>query len=258
MTTSRPLILITNDDGVEAPGLHRLIETASAAGDVVAVAPSLPQSGMSSAITVNAALFIKEHPGYDGARVYSVNGKPVDCVKLALKALTGRKPDLLLSGINHGSNAGNSVVYSGTMGAAAEGCMAGIPSIGFSLTHHSIKADFGPGLPFVDKIMRDVLANGLPEGICLNVNIPARCEPCGIKVTKAARGYWTEEYQEYTSPHGQPFYWLQGNFVNIDEDDTDTDEYWLDRQYVTVVPYRPEHNEPLSVRQSIADMLGLS
>mgnify|MGYP000759397872 FL=1 len=258
MTTSRPLILITNDDGVEAPGLHRLIETASAVGDVVAVAPSLPQSGMSSAITVNAALFIKEHPGYDGARVYSVNGKPVDCVKLALKALTGRKPDLLLSGINHGSNAGNSVVYSGTMGAAAEGCMAGIPSIGFSLTHHSIKADFGPGLPYVDKIMRDVLVNGLPEGICLNVNIPARCEPCGIKVTKAARGYWTEEYQEYTSPHGQPFYWLQGNFVNIDEGDTDTDEYWLDRQYVTVVPYRPEHNEPQSVRQSIAGMLGLS
>lgn len=257
MTSSRPLILITNDDGVKAPGLHKLIEVARNLGDIIAVAPRLPQSGMSSAITVNSALFINEHPEYDGAKVYSVNGTPVDCVKLALKAIADRKPDLVLSGINHGSNSGNSVVYSGTMGAASEGCMAGIPSIGFSLTHHSIKADFTPGIPFVDRITRAVLANGLPEGICLNVNIPAKCNPEGIKVVRAARGHWTEEYAEYTSPHGQPFYWLQGSFVNLDEGDPTTDEYWLDRQYVTVVPYRPEHNEPESMQKSVADILGL-
>lgn len=256
-SNSRPLILITNDDGVEAPGLHELIAVARCHGDVIAVAPDFPQSGMSSAISVNKALFIKEHPDYEGARVYSVNGTPVDCVKIALKNIAERKPDLILSGINHGSNSGNSVIYSGTMGAASEGCMARIPAIGFSLTHHSIKADFKPGLPFVDKITSDVLSNGLPDGICLNVNIPAKCNPRGIKVVRAARGYWTEEYKEYLTPHGQPFYWLQGNFVNLDEGDTDTDEYWLDQQYVTVVPYRPEHNEPTQVLQSIASTLGL-
>lgn len=257
MTDPRPLILITNDDGVKAPGLHKLIEIARNLGDVIAVAPELPQSGMSSAITVNRALFINEHPEYEGSRVYSVNGTPVDCVKLALRAIADRKPALVLSGINHGSNAGNSVVYSGTMGAASEGCMAGIPSVGFSLTHHSIKADFNPGMPFIDRITRAVLANGLPDGICLNVNIPAKCTPEGIKVVRAARGHWTEEYAEYSTPHGQPFYWLQGNFVNIDEGDPATDEYWLDRQYVTVVPYRPEHNEPESIQKSIAASLGL-
>ena len=258
MTHTRPLILVTNDDGVHAPGLHKLIEAARIHGDVIAVAPDLPQSGMSSAITVNSALLVKDHHGYsEGIRVYSVNGKPVDCVKLALRSITPRRPDLVLSGINHGSNAGNSVVYSGTMGAASEGCLARIPSIGFSLTNHSMTADFGPGLPFIDTIIRSVLASGLPDGICLNVNIPARCEPLGIKVVRAARGYWTEEYKEYTSPHGQPFYWLQGDFVNIDEGDSETDEYWLGRQYVTVVPYRPEHNEPRHVLQSLAEMLGV-
>lgn len=241
--SNRPLILITNDDSVEAPGLHHLINCVSALGDVMAVAPAHPQSGQSSSITVNTPLRLALVERYSTAEVpvYSVTGTPVDCIKLAMHALIpGRRPDLILSGINHGSNAAINILYSGTMGAVLEGCVLGIPSVGFSLLSHSLKADFSETTPFVTDIAGRVLERGLPAGICLNVNIPAKCTPKGVKVVRGARGHWTEEYADYTDPHGKPFYWLTGRFANDEPDNPDTDEYWLKREWVTVVPARPD------------------
>lgn len=254
MNQAKPLIFISNDDGVDAPGLRHLIECVKDMGEVVAVAPSAPHSGMSSAITVNAPLRITRYPDIEGAKVYSVSGTPVDCVKLGLHAVVGRKPDIMLSGVNHGSNSGNSVIYSGTMGAAMEACMVGIPAIGFSLLHHSIAADFSQTTPYIIDFTRKVLEKGLPEQVCLNVNIPAQCVPKGFKVVEAARGYWTEEYAEYTDPHGTPFYWLTGRFVNSEPDNANTDEYWLQREYVTVVPVRPDQTCSSAIPE-ISDIL---
>ena len=236
------LILITNDDSIEAPGLHFLVDCVKDLGEVYVVAPALPHSGQSSAFTVNAPLRIKEHEGYHGARVFSVNGTPVDCVKLSMHHILPRKPDLLLSGVNHGSNAGNSVIYSGTMGAAFEACMQGIPAVGYSLLHHSLKADFSECTPYIKAITRAVIENGLPEGVCLNVNFPAKVKIEGMKVVRAARSRWTEEYQEYLDPHGKPFFWLTGRLLNEEPESTDTDLYWLDRNYATVVPAYADRN----------------
>lgn len=243
METYRPLFLITNDDSIEAPGISVLAECAAGFGDVYIVAPAQPHSGQSAALTVGAPLRIKEIAGgSDGVRRFTVNGTPVDCVKLALHAIVPRKPDFLLSGINHGSNSGTAITYSGTMGAVLEGCMEGIPSVGFSLLHHSMKADFSLSKQFVADIIAEVVRKGLPDGMCLNVNIPARVVPEGIKVCRAARGHWSEEYKRYLDPNGNPFYWLTGRFVNGEPEATDTDEYWLDRRYISIVPVTPDQS----------------
>lgn len=240
MENKRPLILICNDDGVRARGIIHLARTVSSLGDVVIVAPDDAQSGKSSALTVNAPLMLAELPEMDGIKVYSVTGTPVDCVKIAIHAVLDRKPDILLSGINHGSNAAINNIYSGTMGAAMEGCILGIPSIGYSLQSHSPNADFAPLTPYIVDITKKVISEGLPEGVCLNVNFPARCNPKGIKVVRGAHGHWTEEYQDFATPHGTPFYWLTGKFHNLEPDNPETDEYWLARQYGTIVPIRPD------------------
>lgn len=247
MDSNRPLILVSNDDSVAAPGLRHLIDCVRHLGEIIAVAPAEPHSGMSSAITVDAPLRVTLVEDYNGVPVYSVSGTPVDCVKLGLHAVVPRRPDIMLSGVNHGSNSGNSVIYSGTMGAAMEASMAGIASVGFSLLHHSLKADFSQTTPFISDITARVLSAGLPEGVCLNVNFPAQCAIEGMKVVRAARGYWTEEFKEYTDPHGRPFYWLTGHFHNLEPDDPETDEYWLERRWATVVPVRAD--------QSATDML---
>lgn len=236
----RPLILISNDDGVHAKGLMCLAECVKDMADIIIVAPDTPQSGKSSAITVGQPLRITAHPDSCGARVFSVSGTPVDCVKLGLHAIVPRKPDLVLAGINHGSNSGTAVTYSGTMGAVLEGCMVGIPSVGFSLLHHSLKADFSFSIDYVKKIAATVLLEGLPSRICLNVNIPALVVPNGVRVCRAAQGHWSEEYMRYTDPSGDPFYWLTGRFVNGEPDATDTDEYWLGKNYISVVPVSPD------------------
>lgn len=236
----RPLILISNDDGVHAKGLMCLAECVKDMADIIIVAPDTPQSGKSSAITVGQPLRITAHPDSCGARVFSVSGTPVDCVKLGLHAIVPRKPDLVLAGINHGSNSGTAVTYSGTMGAVLEGCMVGIPSVGFSLLHHSLKADFSFSIDYVKKIAATVLLEGLPSRICLNVNIPALVVPNGVRVCRAAQGHWSEEYMRYTDPSGDPFYWLTGRFVNGEPDATDTDEYWLGKKYISVVPVSPD------------------
>ena len=244
----RPLILISNDDSINAPGLLRLIDYVNSLGDIIVVAPEEPHSGISSAFTVTEALRIKSREDYNGARLFSVNGTPVDCIKLGLHAVTPRKPDLMIAGINHGSNSGNSIVYSGTMGAVIEACMEGIPSVGFSLTHHSIKADFSLAAPMITSIAAMVLERGLPHGVCLNVNIPARVVPNGIKVCRAARGRWADGYNRYLDPHGNPFYMLKGRFINEDPDAEDTDEYWLARNYISVVPVSPDMTDMSAVK----------
>ncbi len=232
----RPLILVSNDDGIEAIGVHELVDCLLKFGDVVCVCPDGPRSGQSMAISVNTPLRIERLDDWHGAEMYKVNGTPVDCIKISMHTILGRRPDLVVSGINHGSNAAINVVYSGTMGAAFEGCACGVPSIGFSLTTHNPKADFSGCLTFVDKIVGSVLKNGLPEGVCLNVNIPAsNPAPTEMRITKACKGRWTDEYQEYTDPNGRKFYWLTGKFKNEEPDNEDTDEWCLSHGIVSVV-----------------------
>lgn len=245
----KPLILISNDDGIDALGVHCLIDyTMQALSNgckIVAVCPDGARSGQSAAITHNAPLRLYRRPSYKGAEMWAVSGTPVDCVKLAMHTLfKEQRPDLMLSGINHGSNAATCVNYSGTMGCVLEACMLGLPAIGFSLTDYHPDADFSPAREVVDKVVKGVLEGGLPAGICLNVNIPDNCCPEGIKVTRAAKGHWTDEYREYKDPSGQPFYWLTGHFVNAEPDAADTDEYWLARKYATVVPTSPDLSSP--------------
>lgn len=235
----KPLILVTNDDSITAKGVHELIRSLQHLGEVVCVCPELPQSGMSMALTVNNSLRVKQLEDYHGAKMYQVNGTPVDCVKIAVDNLLNRKPDIVVSGINHGSNAAINVVYSGTMGAAFEGCAYGIPSVGFSLTSHKEDADFSACYPVVDKIVRLVLENGLPEGICLNVNMPYGVnEYKEMRVTKGCRGRWNDRYDEYRDPANRPFYWLAGNFINEEPENEDTDEWCLNHGIVSVVPVK--------------------
>lgn len=243
--SSRPLILVSNDDGIEARGVHVLVDRLVKFGDVVVVCPDSPRSAQSMALTVNSPLRITRLADYNGARMFKTNGTPVDCVKLAMYTVLDRKPDLMVSGINHGSNASINVLYSGTMGAAFEGCAFGIPSIGFSLTDHSADADFGPCLPFVDAVVEGVLNNGLPEGVCLNVNIPdTEVPPVEMRLTKSCKGNWSDEYKEYTDPFGSKFYWLTGKFINEEPDNTDTDEWCLNHGIVSAVPVTLDRTAP--------------
>jgi len=233
---NKPLLLLTNDDGVQALGLISLIEAVRPLGEIVVVAPDSPRSGMSSAITafnpIRATLLKKE----EGLTVYSCTGTPVDCVKLGMNKLLDRKPDILLSGINHGSNAAICVIYSGTMGAAFEGCVVGIPSIGISLTDHSPCADFSQAVKYGKLVTEKVLANGLPEGICLNLNVPDVPDVKGLKVCSQTKGYWTKEFAEMKDPVGRTVYWLTGDFFNQEPDNTYSDEWALDQGYAALVP----------------------
>ncbi len=240
----KPLILVSNDDGIEARGVHELIDCLIEFGNVVCVCPDSPRSGQSMAITVNSPLRITRLEDYHGAKMYKVSGTPVDCVKLAMYAALDRKPDLVVSGINHGSNAAVNVVYSGTMGAAFEATAIGLPAIGLSLTDHSPDADFSPCLPFIRHLVGETLRRGLPEGICLNVNFPTATTPSEMRLTKAARGKWTDEYRRYDDPNGKPFYWLTGRFVNLEPDNTDTDEWCLAHGIASVVPTLLDRTAP--------------
>lgn len=243
------LIFVTNDDGYSSKGFAAAIEVARRFGRVIAVAPERMQSGMSQAITIYNPLYLRKVRDEEDVTVYAVSGTPVDCVKIAFDhLLAGEKIDLAISGINHGSNSAVNVTYSGTMGAVLEGCMQGIPSVGFSLLHHSMKADFSLSTAFVAAIAATVLEKGLPKGVCLNVNIPARVIPQGIKVCRAARGRWTDEYKRYLDPLGVPFYWLTGHFVNEEPEADDTDEYWLNRRFISVVPVTADQTDREAIK----------
>ena len=234
----RPLILVTNDDGINAPGIRTLISVVKNIGDVIVVAPDSPQSGMGHAITINSTLHSSRiTPKNSEIIEYSCSGTPADCVKLAINELMPRKPDLCVSGINHGSNSSINVIYSGTMSAAIEAGIEGVPAIGFSLLDYSWNADFSQSKDFIRKITLNALNNGIPKGVILNVNIPAvkKSDIKGVKICRQAKAYWVEEFDKRKNPLGQEYYWLTGKFVNKDQGE-DTDEWALKNNYISIVP----------------------
>lgn len=231
--TKKPLILVTNDDGITAPGIQTLVSIAKQLGDVIVVAPDSPQSGKGHAITVNNTLYLNKISETE----YSCSGTPVDCVKMAVHEILKRKPDLCVSGINHGSNSSINVIYSGTMSAAVEAGIEGIPAIGFSLCDFSWNADFEPTKKYIQKIISSVLENNLPKGIVLNVNFPKlpSSEIKGIKICRQANAMWIERFDKRQTPYGRDYYWLTGEFVNKDKGE-DTDEWALANGYASLVP----------------------
>ena len=234
----RPLILVTNDDGINAPGIRTLISVIKDIGDVIVVAPDSPQSGMGHAITINSTLHSSRiTPKNSEIIEYSCSGTPADCVKLAINELMPRKPDLCVSGINHGSNSSINVIYSGTMSAAIEAGIEGVPAIGFSLLDYSWNADFSQSKDFIRKITLNALYNWIPKGVVLNVNIPAvkKSDIKGVKICRQAKAYWVEEFDKRKNPLGQEYYWLTGKFVNKDQGE-DTDEWALKNNYISIVP----------------------
>lgn len=235
---SKPLILVSNDDGITSKGIRVLISVMKKLGEVVVVAPDSPQSGMGHAITIGETLRLYEEDIFEDVVAYKSSGTPADCVKLAKHyVLKDRTPDLVVSGINHGSNTSISVLYSGTMSAAIEGALEGLPSIGFSLCDYSSKAEFSHVEEWVEKIARQVLERGIPKGIALNVNFPPkRNEPIkGIKVCRQADAKWQEEFTERYDPTGRKYFWMAGNFVNFDHGE-DNDEWAIANNYVAIVP----------------------
>lgn len=235
---SKPLILVTNDDGITAPGIRALISVMSEIGTVVVVAPDKPQSAMGHAITINSTLFINK-VSKENAEIteYSCSGTPVDCVKLAVNEILHRKPDLCVSGINHGSNSSINVIYSGTMSAAVEAGIEGIPAIGFSLLDYDWNADFDAIKSSIRKITLEVLEKGMPENVVFNVNFPKlkENEIKGIKICRQAKAIWMEKFDKRITPQGKDYYWLTGEFVNQDKGE-DTDEWALENGYISVVP----------------------
>lgn len=236
----KPLIFITNDDGVNAKGFNSLIEKVRPIGRIIAVAPERAQSGMSHAITMAHPLYLEKVRDEDGLEVYSCSGTPVDCVKIAFDSLMlGQEmPALILSGINHGSNSAINVLYSGTMAAAIEASFYDIPSIGLSLLDHDLDADFTGALEFAPKIIEYVLNEQTERPFCINVNIP-NVPPediKGIMACRQNRGYWREEFEKRADPRGRDYFWLTGYFHNMELEATDTDEYALRNNYISVVP----------------------
>lgn len=232
----KPLILITNDDGFRARGIRTLTEYLKEVADIVVFAPDQPQSGMSSAITSINPLRYFLYKEEENVTTYICNGTPVDCIKLAMNVLE-RKPDMVFSGINHGSNAAISVIYSGTMGAAIEGAIFGIPSIGISLCDFGMEADFSYSGIIATKIAGKVLREGLPKGVCLNVNVP-KGEVKGIQITSQTKGKWISEYFRSKDGAQRDVFWLRGNFDNWEVDNSETDEWALTNGYAAVVPVK--------------------
>ena len=234
----KPLILVTNDDGVNAPGIAALVEMVRPLGRVIVVAPEEGNSGMSHAITIKVPLRLKKIKEEQDLVIYSCSGTPADCVKLAMSEVVKEKPALLVSGINHGSNSAVSVVYSGTMAAAMEGSLYGIPSVGFSLLDYSYDADFSAAVTFGRPIAAKVLTEGLVRGGCLNVNFPVlpADKIKGVKVCRMSAGSWREEFEKRTDPRGHEYFWLTGSYYNAEPEATDTDEWALTNGYISIVP----------------------
>ena len=233
-----PIILITNDDGITAPGIKNLVEAVQGLGEIVVVAPDKPQSGMGHAITIGVPLRLnKVEKMFEGAEAWQTSGTPVDCIKLAVDKVLHRKPDICLSGINHGANHSINVIYSGTMSAAMEACIESIPSIGFSLLDYRFEADFTASKHYVRKIVSSLLNTKMDKHLLLNVNIPAVPvgEIKGVKVCRQAYAKYDEDFDERMDPHGKKYYWLTGEFKNFDTGN-DTDVWALEQNYVSVVP----------------------
>lgn len=233
----RPLILVTNDDGIFSKGIKSLVEVVSEFGDVVIIAPDKPQSGMGHAITINQPLRLNQDTIFSDFESYNCTGTPVDCVKLGIYEVLKRKPDLIVSGINHGANTSTNVLYSGTMSAAVEGAMENIPSIGFSLCDFSSDADFEGTKMIVKQIVQMALKNEFPHHTCLNVNVPKLTvdQLKGFKIVKQAKAFWEDRFDKRLDQFGKPYYWLTGDF-KAEEVEEDTDEFVLKQGYASVVP----------------------
>lgn len=248
---SKPLILVTNDDGIVSKGIRILVDIMVKFGEVLVVAPDSPQSGMGHAITVGNTLRLYKTKVFNGIESYQCSGTPVDCVKLAKHhILADRKPDLLVSGINHGTNTSISIVYSGTMAAALEGAIDDIPAIGFSLCDYAADADFSHTLKYVESITKQVLEKGLPSGIALNVNMPAidKGPLKGIKVCRQAHARWKEAFDERVDPYGGKYFWMAGDFHYLDDGD-DNDISAIKNNYVSVVPTQADMTAHTVIRE---------
>jgi 5'-nucleotidase len=237
MSHEKPLILISNDDGITAPGIQALIDVMKEIGEVIVVAPDKPQSAMGHAITINQPIRITEVHIHEGVIAYQCSGTPVDCVKIAIDKILPRKPDLMVSGINHGSNSSINVIYSGTMSAAVEASIDGMKAIGFSLCDYAWDADFESIKPFIKTIALETLKNGLPYGTLLNVNIPVPADKniLGIKICRQAQAKWKEDFDRRQDPFGRDYFWMTGQFVNMDKGE-DTDQWALENGYISIVP----------------------
>lgn len=239
MQNQKPIILISNDDGFDAKGINELIKMVSSIGEVIVMAPDSARSGASAAITSQSPIVYSLVSKHEGVTVYKCSGTPTDCIKLALETVVPRTPDLVIGGINHGDNSAVNVHYSGTMGVVLEGCMKGIPSIGFSVCDHDPDLDFTPTIPYVRHIVRMTLAERLPQGVCLNVNFPTNPPYQGLKICRQTVGRWEKEWCVSQNPrNGQDLYWLTGHFENHEPEATDNDKWALDHNYVAITPTR--------------------
>ena len=236
MEIKRPLLLISNDDGYQAKGIKALIEMLSDYGDILVCAPEGARSGYSCAFSATTPLQLKCREQRPGVEIWSCNGTPVDCVKMALAELVSRKPDMVVGGINHGDNASVNTHYSGTMGVVLEGCMKYIPSVAFSLCDYSQDADFEPLRPLVRQITERVLREGLPLGVCLNVNFPLVSEYKGVKICRMAHGTWGNEVTKCHHPRGYDYWWMVGQYWNDEPEAEDTDNWALTHGYVAITP----------------------
>ena len=236
MENKRPLILVSNDDGIMAKGLSELVKALRTLGEIVVMAPDSPRSGSACALTVMQPVHYQLIRQEVGVTVYKCTGTPTDCIKLARNTVLDRQPDLIVGGINHGDNAASNVHYSGTMGVVIEGCLNGIPSIGFSLCNHDLGADFEAAGPYIRKIAAMVLEKGLPPLTCLNVNFPDTRELKGVKVCEQAKGYWTNEWEACPRMHDSNYFWLTGNFTDIEPENEKSDRWALANGYVAITP----------------------
>lgn len=239
MPAQGPVFLVTNDDGYAAGGINALVGVLRELGRVIVCAPDSPRSGFSASFTCTHPVALRRISDDGEVAVYACSGTPVDCVKLALhRFFAERRPDLLLSGINHGGNDSVCVMYSGTMGAALEGCVVGVPSIGFSLLNHNPAAKFSHVLPMVRSIVEQVLSHPMPQGVILNVNMPDVLLPKGVRICRQADGYWDREFHFLGGDEnlGDAEFQVTGVYINREPEATDTDRYWLEHDYISVVP----------------------
>lgn len=234
---TKPLILITNDDSIYAPGIRKLIDSVNGLGCILTLAPNKPQSGQGHALTVEEPLRLYFQRSEDNYTEYTCSGTPADCIKMACQQVLNRKPDLILSGVNHGSNTSVNAIYSGTMAAVIEGCMMGIPAIGFSLNDHQWEADMSHIGAYIRQITENVIAKGLPEHVCLNVNFPAKSKKPiqGIRICNQGFGEWYEDFEKRTDPQGRDYYWIKGRYQYTDTR-PDTDVIAIRENYISIVP----------------------
>lgn len=236
MENKRPLILVSNDDGVTAKGISELVRFLRPLGEIVVMAPDSARSGSGCAMTVTQPVHYRLLRREVGLTVYACTGTPTDCVKLAFNTVLERTPDLVVGGINHGDNSATNVHYSGTMGVVIEGCLKGIPSIGFSICDHSPGADFEAAGPFVRKIAATVLEKGLPSLTCLNVNFPLTQVLKGVKVCEQAKGSWVKEYEPCPRKVDANYFWLTGEFADQEPDNEKNDHWALAQGFIAVTP----------------------